>query len=326
MKITKSFFNISILCLAAAFTLYAQKDDKKKESVEVRLNLTVKNAAEAPLNDLKKEDVKIFEDGDEQKIDYFSTRDTKINLGLVVDNTGSMRSRFPFVINIAKQVIGGLGEKDEAFLARFVSTDKIALLQDWTSDKTALIRRGAEQMYVEGGQSAVIDGLDFAADIMLKRAKDNSSEHYALVLISDCEDRASILKEDQLFAKLEGSGIQIFVIALTGELGRSAGFISAPPKDRAERLANRLALKTGGGAYLQTDKKTSVEAIEEMLKPLMAELHSQYVIGYRSSNTKRNDKQRKLRIEIAPGEKGEVRPGFIRESYVVPGDEEKPRR
>ena len=325
MQLTKFFYVVSILCLTAAGSVYAQKDDQKKDAIEVRVNLSVRNAAGANLTDVKKEDIKIFEDGVEQKVTEFSNKDPKLNLGVVVDNTGSMRFRFPFVVNIAKQVFGSLGEKDEAFLARFVSTDKIRLLQDWSSDK-AMLERGAGQMYVEGGQSAIVDGLDFAAELMLKRAKDNGSEHHALVLISDCEERASILKESQLFAKLEGSGIQIFIIALIDELGRDAGFISAPPKDRAEWLANRLALKTGGVAYFASDKKTSKEAIEEMLRPLITELHSQYVIGYTSPNTKRNNKPRKLRTEITPDEKGEARIGFMRESYIVPPDEEKPRR
>lgn len=325
MRLTKFFYVVSILCLAAAGSVYAQKDDKKKEPIEVRLNLSVRNAAAVSLTDVKKEDIKIFEDGAEQKITEFSKKDSKLNLGVVVDNTGSLRSRFPLVVNIAKQVLSSLGETDEAFLARFVDTNGVRLLQDWSSDK-AMLERGAGQMYVEGGQSAIIDGLDFAAELMLKRAKDNSTGHYALVLISDCEDRASIRTESQLFAKLEGSGIQVFVIAFTGELGRDAGFISAPPKDRAERLANRLAFKTGGAAYFPTEKKTNKEAIEEMLKPLISELRSQYVIGYTSPNTKRNNKTRKLRIEIAPGEKGEVRTAFMRESFVVPLEEEKPGR
>lgn len=261
--------------------------------------------------DLKKEDIKIFENGNEQSITYFKKRDTKLNVGFVLDNTGSLRTRLPQVIDTAKGIVALLGEKDEAFFVRFVSSDKIGLLHDWSSDKASL-GRSLDQMYTEGGMSAVYDALGSSADHILKRAKD-SAENFALILISDCEDRDSKLRENELVEALAKIGIPVFVLALTEDMAKEAGFTSPSPKRKAEDFAKRLAGETGGNVYFPKGKKT-----DEMLKTLVAEMRSQYIIGYTSKEKKPADKPRKIKVEIIGGGKGDKREGSVRETSFVP--------
>src|ERR1041384_1084775 len=104
MKMTKILFIAAVVFLTAG-SLSAQKSgkDAKEEPFEMRLNLTVRNAAGQIVNDVKKEDIKIFEDNVEQKITRFSKKDGKLNLGLVVDNSGSLRMRLPWLVNIVNR-------------------------------------------------------------------------------------------------------------------------------------------------------------------------------------------------------------------------------
>lgn len=311
MKTIKFLYALLAVCVGAAAG-HVQAQPAGDPPSEIRANLTVRTVKGTDSPDLKKEDIKIFENGSEQSITYFKKRDAKLNVGFVLDNTGSLRMRLPQVIDIARGIVTLLGEKDEAFFVRFVSSDKIGLLHDWSSDKASL-GRSLDQMYTEGGQSAVLDALGASADHILKRSKD-SAENFALVLISDCEDRDSKLRENELVEALAKTGIPVFVFALTEDMGDAVGFkTAASPKRKAEDFAKRLAVETGGKTYFPKDKKTG-----EMLKTLLVEMRSQYIVGYTSKEKKPADKPRKIKVEITGGGKGEKREGSVGETSFVP--------
>ncbi len=261
--------------------------------------------------------MKIFEDGVEQKITSFAKKEPILNLGLVIDNTGSMRLDLEEIISASQLLIANLQEKDEAFLARFVSSDKVSLLRDWTSDKS-LLNRTIDSIFIEGGISAVTDGLYFATEQILKRAKENNTRRFALVLISDCEDRDSFHKIEEVYKKLESTDIQVFVIAMTEQF--SEGYIGKSPKESSEAFANEIAFKTGGTAYFPITKGKNIKLLAEIVKSLVLELRSQYLVGYTSTNQKRNKKVRKLTIQVADNAKGEKRQAIIREGFIVPKD------
>jgi VWFA-related protein len=236
----------------------------------------------------------------------------------VIDNSGSLRLQLDTIIDIGKFITSNLREQDKAFMVRFVSSDKISLLQDWTTDKT-LLNKSLDSMFIEGGTSSVVDGLYTSFEYLEKRTKENSSRRYALVLISDCEDRDSYYNLSQFLDKKKGTDIQIFVVALTSGLAnekRSNPNYSSP-REKAENFANKLALKTGGNVYFPTGKENNKKPYSETLKPLIDELQSNYVIGYISTNENRANRPRKLRVEISDSAK---RQAFIRESFVVPKD------
>lgn len=321
MKIEKLILAVFLACLATG-SLYAQKKDKKADTVDVRLNLSVRNAAGETVNEVKEEGVKIFEDGVEQKITYFARKGPILNLGLVMDNTGSMRPLLGRLVKLGGGFVDSLGTKDEAFIVRFVSSPKIEVVQEWTADKFRM--KGAlENMYIEGGQSAVIDALYLSSEKLLVRQQKDRAQRYALVLISDAEDRDSFYKTEEMLALLKGTDIQIFVVAITNELAKNRTTDPSQarkPKATAENLAQRLSLETGGSAYVLGAKYTD-DDLANIMKSIMDELRSQYVIGYTSTNKARDGSPRKLRVEVVDGEKGEKRQGSIRESFVVPKED-----
>lgn len=286
---------------------------KSDEPIEVKANIMVLDPQNYPIDDVKQEDLKIFEDGVEQKITYFAKKENDLNIGLVMDNTGSMRTQFGEIIRAGATLVGVLRPRDEMFLMRFVSSDNIEIVEPWTSDK-ARLNKGLAYMFVAGGASAVIDAIYLSADKLLEREKANKQKRCALILITDGEDRQSFYKKEDIFKLFKGSDAQVFTIGLIGELQEK------DVRQSSVRFLNQLALETGGASYfVESSKGKNFEAaLISALKAILAELGSQYVVGYTSTNVKRDDLTRKLRVEIANGGKGEKRQCFIRAEFIVP--------
>lgn len=303
IKILASF----LVLLFAIIPALSQKKSEKKEfaPIEVKANVLVLDAAGQFVDDLKAEDVQIFENGVEQKITYFAKKDNKLNVGIAVDNSGSLRYILNDVIKLGSNVAANLRPEDEAFVIRFISGDKIEILQDWTANKI-LLNRAFENMFVEGGLSAITDALTLSAEHISKREKTDKSKRYAIVLVTDGDDRASYFKLEKIIETIKETDIQVFVLALKGEFPKAK-------QQQAENYIHRLALETGGRVFRLSEPKSNTDA----LKSLDIELRSQYVVGYTSTNQKRDGLARKLTVQIADGTK---RQAVIRENFIVPED------
>lgn len=328
MKILRIIFASLLLCLFAVNFAYSQENSKKdkakdknsdSQSVEVKANLMVLEP-DNKFADIKLEDIKIYEDGVEQKITRFEKKANTLSVGMVMDNTGSMRPQLNRITTAGMTFVNNIRPQDEVFVVRFVASENIETLQDWTADKKLLIS-ALEDLFIEEGQSAVIDAVYLAANKILERKKTDKSPRSAIILISDGEDRNSYYKPKDLFDLLETIDAQIFVIGLTGDLSnaRNQTIQKKNSKRTSENFINFLALKTGGAAYIVEGKGKEFEnTLVQSLKSILTELNSQYVIGYTSTNQKRNGKTRKLTVQVADGANGAKRQTFIRDNFIVP--------
>jgi len=243
-----------------------------------------------------------------------------MHVGLVVDNSGSMRTTIENAITASKLVIANLQDGDGSFVVRFINSEKVEVIQDHTTNKNELIE-AIDNLYIEGGQSAVFDGIYLAAEKVVGWEKKLPNHRFAIVLISDGEDRASYYDLDQTLAVVKGSGLQVFPLFFTGLLTDK---YKPDTKEKfglsnSIRLARILALQTGGTASFIEGKPTDI-ALLAALKPILIELRSQYVISYESTNPKRDGLERKLTVEIADGPMASKRKGLIRSGFVVPLD------
>jgi len=297
----------------------AEKADKKKSGsgqVEVKANLMVLDAGNNPA-DVKREDVRLFEDNVEQTLTQFVKKEPGLNIGIVVDNSGSLRTQFSKIIKAAQLIAFNLSENDEAFIVRFVSSDKVELVQDWTTDKQELLET-INLMFIEGGKSSVLDALYLSGQKIVERAKSAKGKRNSLVLITDGDDRESYYKLDEVLPLFNNSDVQVFSLAITRDLRNSDEYLLGPDrKKRAERLVDILGFKTGGKAFI-LGEKFNEDQLKEALRSIMIELRSQYVIGYTSTNPKRGGSARKLRVEISDANGGTKRIGYIREDFVLP--------
>ena len=275
-------------------------DDVIKVDTElVNLNVRVVDRNNRSIGTLRQEDFKIYEDNVVQPIEFFTKSEVPTNYSLVIDNSGSLRPQLEKVIEAGKIIIATNRPDDETSIIRFVSSENIEILQNFTPDKTLLVE-ALENLFVEGGQTAIIDAVYLAAESITSYEKKRSPDdrkRRALVLVTDGEDRDSFYKEQQLFNLLRETDVQIYVIGFIGDLDKEGGFIGKSPQGKAKAFLERLAAETGGKVYFPSD----TSELNGIATNIATELRTQYSIGYVPTNEKKDGTFRNIKVVVADG-------------------------
>jgi Ca-activated chloride channel family protein len=261
----------------------------------VQLHVRVIDRNNRPIDNVPRGEFHVFEDGEPQTIENFTREEVPISYGLAVDTSGSLRSQLQSVIDAGKTIINSNKAGDETFLVRFVSSDKIETVQDFTSSKESLID-GLDGFYVEGGQTAVIDAVYLSAEHVsdYKKGDENDRRRRALIVITDGEDRNSFYKQEQLFARLREEDVQIFVIGFVNELDKEAGLIRKSPREKAVNLIKKLASETGGRAFFPE----SIAELPQIAADIVKDMRTQYVIAYNPTNKVADGTYRAIRVTV----------------------------
>jgi Ca-activated chloride channel homolog len=262
----------------------------------VTLNVRVIDRNNRPIDNVREEEFKVYEDSVLQPIFSFTKEEVPISYGLAVDTSGSLRSQLPTVIDAAKTIINSNKPGDETFLVRFISSDKIETVQDFTSSNDLLID-GLDTLFTEGGQTALIDAVYLSAERVGQYKKGNQDDRRrrALIVVTDGEDRHSYFKQDQLFARLREEDVQIYVIGFVDELEKEGSLIRKSPREKSVALLNRLATETGGRAFFPQ----SISELPEIAGAIVRDLRTQYVISYSPTNTAQDGTYRGIRVTVA---------------------------
>src|SRR6185369_10928857 len=181
-----------------------------------RINVVVTDRADRAVEDVRKEDLQVTEDGAGQTISSFARDERPLTCGIVIDASGSVRRILGQLIDSAKLAAAGLREGDEGFVARFVDRDIFQIKQELTPDLEA-VAETLDDIYVEGGQTAVHDALDKTLKYFEEiQTGEPNSRRQILVLITDGEDRASRIKDPkEILTRLRQTNVQVFVLGLT---------------------------------------------------------------------------------------------------------------
>ncbi len=288
----------------------------------VNLNVRVLDRNGRPINNLQEREFRVLEDGIAQRIQFFEKAEVPTNYGIVVDNSGSMRQLLDKVIEAGKVLVNTNKPADESMIIRFVGRDKIEIQQPFTSNKVDLVD-ALENLYIEGGQTAIIDAIYLAVeniDQYEKAEKFGSPKRRALILVSDGEDRNSYYNEKQLFELLRESEVQIYAIGFVDELSKDGGFIAKSPRDKAKTFLERIATESGGKAYFPT----SAAALPDLAREISNELRTQYSIGYIPSNDKKDGTYRNIKVQIDDGPNKEKRVAVTRAGRIAEGGTPSP--
>ncbi|HYP00371.1 MAG TPA: VWA domain-containing protein [Pyrinomonadaceae bacterium] len=293
-----------------------ENDVVKVDTSLVNLNVRVIDRANRPVNDVRQEEFKVFEDGVPQQIFSFTRAEVPISYGLVVDNSGSMKTQLEKVIDATRIIIEQNKPGDETFLQRFISSDEISILQDFTASKEDLLD-AMDKMYTAGGQTAVLDAVYLAAEHVGKHKKGdalNDKRRRALILVTDGEDRSSFYKQAELFEFLRENDVQIYIIGFVNELDAQGGIIRKSPKDKAVNLINKLATETGGRAFFPT----SLSELPSIAQEITKDLRTQYVVSYSPTNKRRDGTFRKVNVRIEDSGRRDKRIAITRPGYTAP--------
>jgi len=170
--------------------------------------------------------------------------------GIVVDNSGSYRMILDKVVEAVKDIVEENNADDETFLVRFVDSEKISLLQDFTNSKSQ-IHDAADEMYAEGGMTAILDAVSFSAKHLAENANKETNRRRVLILITDGDDRKNIIKLEEVLEFTKSEKIQVFVIGLSDE-------------KVSTKLLNKLAKDTGGKIYMPKTRAETKTLIKEL--------------------------------------------------------------
>lgn len=163
-------------------------------------------------------------------------QNAKMSYGIVVDNSGSFRLILEKVVQIVKDIIKENNEDDETFLVRFISSEKIKVVQDFTVNKDE-ISDAADSLYVEGGQTAILDAVMFSAEYLVENAMKDSGRRKILIIISDGDDRQNAAKTDEVLKYLKENNIRVFAFGIAEE-------------KVSTKILDKLTKETGGKTFV----------------------------------------------------------------------------
>ncbi len=254
----------------------------RRDVEEVVLNATVLDDNGHLVNDLKKDDVHIFEDGVPQNIASFQHQDIPVSMGILVDNSGSMRSKRGAVNAAALDLIKASNPQDEAFIVNF--SDEAFIDQDFTSNINKL-RDGLAHLDSKGG-TALYDATVASADQLAKGA---SRPKQVLLIITDGEDNASGLSLEQTIHRVQD--LQGPIVYSIGLLFGDDG--SAREGRRAKRALQMLSAETGGISYFPKN----LNEVDEIAAEVARDIRSQYTIGYHSTKPVSEGGYRAIKVD-----------------------------
>ncbi len=252
------------------------------EVQEVVLHATVIDDKQRIITDLGQSAFTVFEDGKPQVIKSFRHEDIPISLGIVIDNSGSMREKRARVVKAAINLVRASNPNDEVFVVNF--SDEYFLDQPFTN-KINLLQTALEKYETRGG-TALYDAVVASAEELKKHGK---LQKKILFVVTDGEDDASRESLEQAVRRLqEENGPTVYAIGLLGE----------ERQRRAKRALETIAERTGGIAFFPR----TLDEVDAISSTVARDIRNQYTIGYKPTTPRSVGGYRTIRVDArAPG-------------------------
>jgi Ca-activated chloride channel family protein len=296
----------------AATPAIVEEDNEvvRVDTEEVSLNVRVVDGNNRSVNNLEQSQFRVYEDDVLQPVTALGTAEVPVVNALVIDNSRSLRTQLGKIIDAGKIIVSTNRATDESLVVRFVSKDKIEVVQDFTTNKNSL-NNALDNLFVEGGQTAIIDAIYRTAkkvDEYQKSQKKEDVKLRSLILVSDGEDRSSSYKEQQLFELLRQSQVQIYAVGFINDLSKEVDASGVSRREKAKSFLTRLAQETGGKVYFPN----SIDELPQIANDISGEMRTQYLISYEPTNGSRDGTFRKIKVEIVDGASKEKRIAITR--------------
>ncbi|HET7208825.1 MAG TPA: VWA domain-containing protein [Terriglobales bacterium] len=274
----------------------------KKQVEEVILHATVLDEKQRLVTNLGKTAFTVFENNQPQVITSFRHEDIPVAMGIVIDNSGSMREKRDKVNKAAVNLVRSSNPQDEVFVVNF--NDEYYLDQDFTGAIPKL-REALEKVDSRGG-TALYDAVVASADHLKKNAK---LEKKVLFVVTDGEDNASRESLETAIRRLQAeNGPTVYAIGLLGE----------EKQRRARRALQEMATRTGGVAFFPKD----LSEVDEISSTVAHDIRNQYTIGYKPTTPKSVGGYRAIHVDARA--KGYGKLTVRTRSGYFPGQEKGP--
>ncbi len=251
------------------------------ETEKILLHVTVVDREDRFITDLTQDAFRVSEDAVVQPLTYFAQEDVPVSIGILIDNSGSMRARRRQVNTAALEFVKASNPDDEVFIVNF--DDDAYLDQDFTSDVLRL--QDALQRIDSRGGTALYDAAGMSLDHLVEKGNAGINKR-ALLIVSDGEDNASNADLETLVRQIQESDATIYAIGLLTEEERRAA-------KRAERHLRTITRATGGPAYFPQ----SVDEVDSLVRRIAADIRNQYILEYSRPQGKPAG-YRRIKIEL----------------------------
>ena len=272
---------------------------KLVDEVNVVFNVTDKRGKF--VNDLKKDDFRVLDDGKPPIAirSFRSETNLPLRVGLLVDASNSIRDRFKFEQDAAIEFLTQIIRQkyDQAFVIGFDTTPEVT--QGFT-DNTEALSKGV-RMLRPGGGTAMYDAIYYACrDEIMAKDKGNLATRRAIILLSDGDDNQSRVSREEAIEMAQKAEVIIYTIS-TNTSGQ---------KLKGDKVLEHFADETGGRAFFPF----KIQDVSDAFSQIQDELRSQYALSYKPADLQPNGKYHTIQI-LADNKKYKVR---ARKGYYAP--------
>lgn len=292
-----SFFFLAFTAFLVVFysgSVFSQKplptptpDESRNISIKtdlVTITLTVTDNYGRYVSGLSKKAFRVFDEGEEQEITFFSDSDSPASVGILFDISGSMSGE-----KIAKartalaKFIENSHPSDEYFLIAF--NKRAQLLLDRTRDGNAVLQKLT--LVQPRDNTALYD----AVYLGLERVSRGIHQKKALLIISDGQDNSSRYNFGEVKRLMKESDIVTYAIGILdrGDISSQLGLLG-------QAILDELTSVTGGRSFYPN----SNAEMDEIFERIALELRHQYSVGYTPTNFKPDGRWRKVKVKVNP--------------------------
>lgn len=275
----------------------AQKPDEgdaifSSETRLVPLAVTVSDKNGHLVTNLPQSAFTVMENGVPQQIKIFKREDVPISLGLLIDNSGSMREKRQAVESSTLALVRDSNPQDEAFIVNF--NDEPYLDADFTGD-IKMLEQGLTKIDSRGG-TAMREAIRVSIDHLQEKAKHDKK---VLLVVTDGNDNASVVSLPDIVRQAQEHDVIVYAIGLLSEEERKEAA-------KAKRAISLLVEGTGGLAFYPKD----VTEVEKIAHEVAHDIRNQYTIAYSPSNQTLDGTFRTIKVTVKGGAAARTRQGY----------------
>jgi Ca-activated chloride channel family protein len=276
---------VALLGALAAVSAGAQGEvDFRADARLVVLHTTVIDRNGSLVTNLPRTAFRAYEDKVEQQIKLFKREDVPVSLGIIVDNSSSMKDKRSKVETAAANLVGASNPQDEVFVINF--NDDVYRDVDFTSD-IQKVGQGLARIDSRGGtamRDAVLAGVRYA------KAKGRHDKK-VLIVVTDGDDNMSGVGLDELVREAQQREVLVYAIGLLSEEERDSA-------RKAKEALETITRATGGHAWYPKE----VDEVGKIALDIARDIRSQYILAYTPSNTTLDSRFRQIHVAVAgPG-------------------------
>ncbi|HEY2647422.1 MAG TPA: VWA domain-containing protein [Candidatus Acidoferrales bacterium] len=282
-------------------------DDPRVKPLRVNVNVVlvpvvVSDAMNRPILGLEKQNFTLSDNDQQQEIQYFSSEDSPISVGLLVDVSKSMTDKVDAEREAVSEFFKNANPEDDYFVVTF-STQPEVLTEVTQSIGTIESKLGG---VVPKGSTAMLDAISVA----MSRLRTAKYKRRALLIISDGGDNNSHHKYRDIKRLVRDSDVEVYAIGLF-----DTTFFKTYEEFMGKKWLSEITDATGG----RTVTIDNASKMGPASAAISTEMRSQYVLGYRPSNTLTDGKRRKIKVNVInPGAGDAQLQAYYKRGYIIP--------